>query len=129
MDETHQKPINKTAALVVSSGFHYVSDKKILSLESRNPIAIRKPNRAELGQKSFVDLTGRRYARFTVIGQYSNGAGWVVRCDCGMYCIRQAKAIKNPKNDCDRCEECRHLRYLKRKDYFRRTGKDGYDIE
>ena len=109
----HLRPINKTAALVVSRGEEYVPKKKIQTVESRVFLETRMLRKAEINQESFVDLTGVKYARFTVVGPYRHGRGWVVRCVCGTYCVRKAKSIKNIQNGQDRCEECRHVAFLK----------------
>ena len=55
--------------------------------------------------KNMEDLTGIRRGRLTVIGRIDpkimnskGGSYWLVRCDCGKYHKRKAKAIKNPNN-------------------------------
>jgi hypothetical protein len=40
------------------------------------------------------NLTGLKIGRFTVVGLSSNSPSWVVRCACGRYCYRRAKALK-----------------------------------
>lgn len=129
MKDLHaRKPVNKTAATVTSRGVHYDPDKIVQTNDSDLPIATRPFTKEELKQKSFVDLTGRRVGRFSVIGAARDFKGrWVVRCDCGTYSTRRAKSIKNPENVQDRCEHCRHLAFLKRNELWRRTGKH-YDI-
>ena len=117
-------PINKTAALVTGKGFEYKSNIRSVNTESRNPLKTKKIPYSTINQNGFIDFTGVRFARFTVIGMYANGRGWVARCDCGVYCIRQAKSIKNIENIQDRCQECKHLAFLKRSEVARRTGKD-----
>ena len=119
----HEKPVNKTAAIVTSKGFEYVSSKLIRIKESKNPIKLKKIPDSYFLSDSFNDLTGRRRGRLTVLGLSAVGKGWVVRCDCGVYTIRKAKAILNENNEQDRCEECRHLAHLKRNEYRLRTGK------
>ena len=118
-------PINKTAAIVIGRGFYYEPNKIVLTNDSDMPIATRPFTKVELRNKSFIDLTGVRVGRFIVIGVSKDfKGGWVVRCDCGMYSTRKAKAIKNPENVQDRCEHCRHLAFLKRNSLCRRTGRD-----
>lgn len=118
-DIAGRRPINKTAALVVSKGFEYSPAKVVLTRDQGSPIKTRAlPLDAEA-------LTGKRFGRFTVIGLAKDtNSRWVVRCDCGTYTLRTAKAVKNKENTQDRCEHCRHLAHLKRGDYNRRTGKD-----
>lgn len=125
MKDIHARTaINKTAALVVGTGTHYVPNKKVLANDSDLPIATRLLTKAELRQSCFIDLAGARVGRFTVIGAARDFSGrWVVRCDCGTYSTRKTKAIKNSKNIQDRCEHCRHLAFLKRNEQWRRSGR------
>lgn len=112
-------PVNATAARVVARGEAYESKKKVLVTESPFPMRTRPP------LKNSIDLTGIRQGRLVVVGLSEDKRGvWVCRCDCGVYCHRKAKAIRNPRNHVDRCEECRHLAHLKRNDHYRRTGKN-----
>lgn len=120
-----RKPVNKTAATVIATGTHFIPAKKIQTNDSDLPLAIRPLHKIELARKEFQDLTGRTVGRLTVQG-YSLDfpSHWVVRCVCGRYSTRRARAIKNPENTQDRCEHCRHLASLKRSEMYRRTGKD-----
>lgn len=117
-------PINRTAALVTQKSPEYVSLKRIQNTESRNPLPMRVMTPLELNNPSVPTVIGLSIGRLTVIGKYKDGKGYVCRCSCGTYCIRQSKAILNKNNVQDRCEECRHLAYLKRDEVKRRTGKD-----
>lgn len=114
------KPINATAARVVSRGYQYQSGKRIQTADQDTPIAMRPV------QPGMENLTGMRRGSLRVLGlakgKAKSAALWVVRCDCGIYTTRRGAAIKNEKNDQDRCEQCRHLAYLKRENYKRRTG-------
>jgi hypothetical protein len=123
-DIASRKPINKTAAVVVSRGFNYKPDKIVQTNDSDMPIATRTITKKELSNECFVNLTGVRFGRFSVVGVARDLKGcWVVRCDCGTYSTRKSRAIKNEKNIQDRCEHCRHLAHLKRNDQYRRHGK------
>ena len=117
-------PANKTAALIMSKGFNYKPNKKVQTIESINPLPTRPLNFKELKNKAFIDCTGMKVGRLTVIGFYLLGKGWVCRCDCGVKCVRKQKAILNKNNTQERCEECRHLAFLKRNEIWRRTGKN-----
>ena len=121
-----RQPVNRTAARVISTGVHYTPSTKGCRNDSENPIHTRPASMRDRAQKEFTDLTGRRIGRLTVIGIAKTTAKlqWVVRCDCGTYSIRNAKAIKNKQNTQDRCDHCRHLAYLKRAEVKRRTGRD-----
>lgn len=78
--------------------------------------------------KGSLDLTGTKFgAAMTVMGKApakigNNAAAWVVRCACGNYEHRTAKAIRNPRNDQDRCRPCRQVEYLKRRERDLRPG-------
>jgi hypothetical protein len=124
INNSHSTPINKTAARVIGKGVSYTPDKKVQTIESKNPLPIRFPTVMVARNPSFVDCTGKKRGRLTVVGMYGLGSGWVCRCDCGMYCVRRKKSILNEKNKMERCEECRHLAFIKRDEKRRRTGKD-----
>ena len=105
------RPINGLAARVASPGFQYTPDKKVQTADSPFPIAIHRPRRLPGAQ----DLTGRRQGRLVVVGlARDTRKRWVVRCDCGTFTLRTAKAIQNPANAEDRCEHCRHAAWLRR---------------
>jgi hypothetical protein len=87
--------------------------KRITTFHSHMPLPI---------EETPSPLDGLVFAKFTVIGkllsEYSHpnrGASYVVRCQCGSYEIRKAKAIRNPANVNDCCAECRTVRYLRHK--------------
>jgi len=111
-------PINVTAAKVLFKGEDFTPDKKILTAHSYSPFPTR------LVPKNSVDLTGESVGRLTVIGLAEKRGMWVVRCDCGRYTMRRAKAIRNQNNTYDRCDACRHLLFLKRESAYLRTGRD-----
>lgn len=118
-------PIDSAAAKVTGNGTCYAPNKIVCTNDSDFPIATRSARKSEIGQSSFVDLSGYRFGRFVVIGIAKNiKANWVVKCSCGKYSTRTAKAIKNPKNNVDCCEHCRHLAYLKSNIAYRMTGKE-----
>lgn len=113
------RPINATAARVVSNGVHFNSKKVIQELESDVPHPL-KPT-----PKGTKDLSGIRFGRFTVIGMARDILKrWVVRCDCGTYSIRKSKSIMNPNNSTDRCGECLEQLYIKKSYHFKKTGID-----
>lgn len=81
------------------------------------------------------NMTGRRFGRLLVIGYLRRGRGyrpralWLVRCSCGQYEERHAKACRNPDNYLDRCNACRQLAQIRRNEHFCRTGKQMSDAE
>lgn len=68
-----------------------------------------------------VDLTGFRCGKLTVVGladmperNAKRPAAWVVRCVCGYYETRTAKALRSPEYAAKAaCNECTYLRELK----------------
>lgn len=126
IDDLHARtPIDKTAAMVVGRGFHYEPAKRVMNNDSDMPIATREIRKVERNAQGFKDLTNTRYGRFVVLGpSRDHSAAWVVRCTCGRYSTRTAKAIKNPANAQDRCEHCRHLAFLKRENARQVTGRN-----
>src|SRR3972149_7468242 len=120
-----RRPVDRTAAIVVSRGYHFDS-KKIPGcvLSDTPPAPTQRPPTA-------ADLGARRFGRFTVIGYVGRvrKSGktdfyWSVRCTCGLYSIRRHRAILNQANQCDACERCRHLAYLQRAERYRREVRE-----
>lgn len=127
MKPGHEKPINKTAAMIVSGGVHFEPTNGMgTASDSELPLPTRRPEWQEWSNPAWKDLSGTKFGRFTVIGiaRGLKKARWVVRCACGVYSTRTTKAIRNPLNTTDSCVACRHLTYLKRNEVWRRTGKD-----
>ena len=124
MDDIHaRKPINKTAAMVFAKGVSFESSLKDLVNDQSNPFLLKDTRSYKKISPSFVDLTGVKFGRFTVLGMADGmKKRWVVRCSCGWYSTRCKKAITNEKNCHDMCEQCRYLIYLKCSEYERRTG-------
>lgn len=124
IDELHaRKPMNREAGLIFAKGEVFEPDcKKIDSRDSELPLAIIPKNELPIAP-SFVDLTGVKFGRMTVIGRSRDVNGkWVVKCQCGTYSIRTSKAIKNTKNSHDRCDECAYKVKMKERQYFKKYG-------
>ena len=112
-------PVDRVARWVTSEGYKYSPDKKPNGAfwDICPPLKEPMPNAP--------NFAGVKFGRFTVIGlSRTFKARWVVRCSCGRFEVRRAKAIKNPRNSGDACDHCRHLEYLKRTDFYRRNGFD-----
>lgn len=125
LDNYVRRAVDRVAAWVSGPGEHFVPNKIVLTNDSKTPISCRPFNKCELGQPGHIDLRGKKFGRFTVVGIARDiRRQWVVRCACGTYSTRSAKAIKNPENVQDRCEHCRHVAFLKREEVWRRTGVD-----
>lgn len=121
-------PVDQAAARVIAPGAHFTPKCKIHVEEFIAPPPI-VPKKQHPRAPSFVDLTGKKKGRFTVIGlMASNPRMWVVRCVCGTYTMRTTQSIKrvdrNPRANIDACRECMHLAFLRREEQHRRTGKD-----
>lgn len=113
-------PLNATAGAVTSKGYQYEPDKKITAVEWDAPPAMARIGREHTRNASFVDFSGRRFGRLTVLGMVAErttnpsgdkGALWVCRCACGRYCGRRAKTIRKANPD-DRCQLCQHAAFL-----------------
>ncbi|MBY5682666.1 hypothetical protein HFO32_10905 [Rhizobium leguminosarum] len=119
-------PSDKVAGRVASRGEHFEwQPNKSGKIHSDVPLATRSPSNAERALPMFVDLTGHKIGRLSVMGiaaayNSTNGQNWVVRCVCGYYETRKAKFIKacvagkNPGEDEPMCEACGYTRRLQR---------------
>jgi hypothetical protein len=124
-------PNGRTAATVTSaSADQYESPVKPGGLHWDAQPRTRAPNARDASLHGFEDMTGRRFGRMTVIGLASERAYgskvkgcWVVRCACGHYESRRAKAIRNPANADDACVHCRHVAFLRRRETERALGR------
>lgn len=117
-DIAGRSPVDRVAARVTSRSERQIINKVIQTADSETPLQIRRANRENR------DLIGHRQGRLVVIGLSRHvPKRWVVRCDCGIYTLRTAKAMRNPCNTDDRCERCRLLSYLRKHDAYRRLGR------
>lgn len=93
-------PFDKTASQVSARGESFEWKPSGCNIHSSDPIEHRQPSRDEMAKPEFVNLTGARTGRLTVLGvaaempSNGNGQKWVVRCVCGAYETRKAKSIK-----------------------------------
>lgn len=91
-------PSDKVAGRVASRGEHFEWSPPSTTVHSSDPIPHRAPTAAELIMPEFVDLTGLKSGRLTVLGiaidATANGTRWVVRCVCGSYELRRTKYLK-----------------------------------
>ncbi len=125
IDIVSKKPVNKTAALVVgSSKERHLNHKSPNAYESETPYKTmdRLPFHS---RKTLKDLTGIKTGRLTVLGYSSEyKRRWVVRCDCGRYCLRKNKPLTEKRTGkvelmCSGCEKTFNMR---RHDEFKRLG-------
>lgn len=115
-------PFDKTASQVSARGesFEYTLPETVL--HSETPIETRQATHREKYDPLFVDLTGVKGGRLTVIGIAASSMPdkrqWVVRCQCGDYEVRRAKIIKgwltDDFNGHAMCHECGYTQKLLR---------------
>lgn len=125
-DKTHRDPADITAAKVISKGEQFTPNQKTHDMfHSETCPPLRK---VPWGSQNVDNLIGKRIGRLVVIGlaQHKKTTGkpqrWVVRCDCGDYEYRSARAIRNPDNHGDRCLKCRKFAQIKRAYEMEKTG-------
>ena len=122
-------PVNRTAASVVGQGGCDEDDvlsRNRFAVHVALPLPIRPPLPCERCNPSFHNLSGHKYGWMTVMGIYdapTHGMRWVVRCVCGRYETRTARAIRNPLNDRDKCEECYRVDQIRRRERDIREGR------
>ncbi|OCJ05302.1 hypothetical protein A6U87_14965 [Rhizobium sp. AC44/96] len=118
-------PGDKVAGRVAARGEHFEWSPPERQIHSSEPLALRAPSPAERSVFSFVDLTGIKAGRLTVLGiaadlYLSSGQRWVVRCVCGAYEVRRAKYLKScaagekTGDDEPMCSACSYTRKLQR---------------
>ena len=119
-DGTSRDAATRDTAIAVSGGEQYHNPKKITCAHWE----IQPPLRRYVNCNNFVDLSGRKVGRLTVLGLHAKLPGaWVVRCSCGDFETRKAKAISNPENFGDRCSKCRQLAFEYKRFHFEKTGE------
>ena len=126
-------PVNKTAAMVTGSGEHFeYTPKDGHELISKTPLKIVPIKYSQRNNPTFIDYTGCRKGRLSVIGlgePAKNGARWVVRCDCSNYTYRKTKSLNGiiygtDSVHLDACAECKDMIHIKRHYQWLKTGKD-----
>lgn len=92
-------PFDRTASQVAGKGEHFHWEpSQPHKVHSSSPLVLRRPTDHELAQAHYVDLTGTKMGRLTILGvaadSTSAGQSWVARCVCGSYETRKARAVK-----------------------------------
>ncbi|MHB9879117.1 hypothetical protein ACSMXM_05585 [Pacificimonas sp. ICDLI1SI03] len=109
-------PINRTAGVVTSASS--VNFKQEVKCECRDHWKAPPKTKALPKSESFVDLTGKKVGRFTVVGflgkKTPNAAysRWLVRCTCGDYEALSSRAIKRGVNPDECCELCNQIKQM-----------------
>ena len=141
-------PIDKTALKVILPSkfkFELPKGQKIYDVCPE----IDKIRHYMYSDPNFTDYTGFKYGRFEVLGMLKNRpkkfilrisvkdenvkaikkercntclCRWVVRCSCGLYEVRKAKALKKADRF-DRCCLCQNKLRLWKKDFIARHGR------
>jgi len=116
-------PSDKVAGRVAARGEHFEWSPPSTSVHSSDPIPHRAPTAAERAMPEFVDLTGIKSGRLSVLGMAvdvsANGTRWVVRCVCGAYELRRTRYIKacaageKTGNNEPMCESCSYTKKLR----------------
>lgn len=114
-------PLNKDAAVARDGkGTHWTPEMKLSRGKVRHFAPI--PTKPLKMMYMATNLTGLRVGKLTVVGladfperNKKRPAAWVVRCVCGYYETRTAKALRNPAFVATNheCDECRYLTELK----------------
>lgn len=125
-------PLNSTTGRVVSKGEHYEPTIQLANhVHDKNFLAYKAPPEDAIGSGGVDGLVGYKFGTLTVMGlsieHHTKGqpAKWVVRCICGNFEIRRARAIRNPENVNDRCQECHHVRRIKER--YQKHGSKSFE--
>ena len=114
--------MNKEAALVTGKGIHYnpPTPKVPQFCYSTQPEMWTFGHRFN---KAYPDFRGKRFGRFTAIGVSVEFPGkWVMKCSCGKYEFRRAKALKNYKETS--CNEMKMCQFCQQNEVFAvRSGR------
>ncbi|MFA4974651.1 MAG: hypothetical protein WC683_18755 [bacterium] len=111
-------PINRGAGVAVGArGVHY--EPKL----DNSRVTLDAPPRMRPVPHDAPDLIGLQFGRFRVVGLSAELNGrWVVRCVCGKYEFRTARAIRGEHAELDKCSYCQHLDHLKYHDHVQQFG-------
>ncbi len=109
--DTSLTPVNREAAKMFAKGVSHDNGARIVRKHwSAPPAMIPLP-------KLSPDLIGAKFGRMEVVGFLADSTKeYVVRCLCGDYETRRARAIRNPENFGDRCTVCQKDAHIKRHD-------------
>lgn len=117
-DGVQRDPIDRTAAMILGKGVAPPAVKITCDHWEIRPQLKKHVSKD-------CDITGTRQGRLVAIGMHHDrNDRWVVRCDCGSFELRTARAMKNPANSADKCVKCRRLDQAKRHHEFATTGRN-----
>lgn len=112
MPSNGSRPVNKTAARVVSAGTHYEPANADRADEWDD-----NPPKTSAVPKNAPDITGERRDRVVIVGYLmsgTNGSKWIGRCDCGRFVTRNGKTWRKNHGP-NMCQDCAHVEFLKRR--------------
>lgn len=129
------KPVDRQTALSNGGGLGHTWSKLNPSVRQWDdlPQTLREP------VPGSPDYRGLKFGRLTVVGlldRLSSGfpgkpgnpsrkpAKWLVRCVCGRFEHRQAKAFRAVHSEHDRCEHCRRAAIERRRAWSQQTGRN-----
>ena len=112
-------PVNRTAGRVAAKGDQF----NFVPARDQKTSHVPCPSRPPPADSSFVDLTGQRIGKLTVIGyardqgsKQTSGSLFNVKCVCGLYEQRRRKALTCPEyskraacSECDRVQQNREM--------------------
>ncbi len=117
-------PVNAQAARQMGRGTEWAPKIKIQDwYQNCPPLADMNDQVAQVRlNPEFIDFTGRKFSRLTVIGlmkkDSSHSSSWVCRCVCGGYCTRKSKSLKvmdrGGNSAIYECGRCNYLHKLQR---------------
>lgn len=112
-------PLNGTAASVTSNSRQHWGPKPRLGNYEHweSPPPIIHPSKYPKTE-TFKDLRGEKMGWFTVVGflgksNPKKSARWLLKCSCGHYEARSAKAVKAAASATECCLNCRYQRRLR----------------
>jgi hypothetical protein len=127
MKELHPAliPVNRLALQGVLKGEHYKFNRK--GIKNRRFWTYEPLPIAPL-YVTAENIIGRKFgSNMVVVNYYGKSISknrpmgrWIVRCVCGNYELRSAKAVKNKKNKNDCCCECKKIRTMRNSIYQRK---------
>lgn len=137
-DGSVRVPVSKQTAIAMSGGCGFDITPRGNNADSDNPIPYHTATDLMYSKddrklrKILRQVQGYRWGFLTVLGVLPHdmrtvGGGnaiYVVRCQCGRYTRRKLKSIRSSENIVDGCDKCRCLLAMKRKEYYRVSGKD-----
>lgn len=128
-----RQAVDRVAARVIGKGEHWRPEINSAQGDSDLPLPIipLKNISAQDVRQTVIGMIGRKRGRLTIVGMAecqatskNKGIRYVVRCVCGIYTYRRGTPFKKSVDGFDACERCRALITLKRKEIWRRGGKE-----